>query len=409
MLKRYLRKPNLKTLKYKFSSLSNATEIALNCKIGDHLSISEKFNAITNFSACVENLYSINDNVYAFTSDGTVLKYNTQARELVTISTAITGVPLIEEIVIGGQNKTLIISPDGAKVDSQSFSLPYGKYSAIYKGRCFTAQNNTVSFCAPFRFSDYSFDELSGAFNTEQVDGEITGLCCMGEYLYIFCQRAIYKLILDDLSIFIVNRLSVTVGEIKHGSVKCVGGKILFVSGRKILSFNGNETSVVDERMEKLCLTIEEGASVCQGKYALNVKVEGCCAQYVYDSLDKSVQIIALWTDVCADDGYTVDQSGKLYKAFFKEGSTQGQMLWQSKPQGFSSGYKKSLLEISASVNGFCRLEVTGDFGSKQYVLSDVTSVVRLNCESRSFTFKLLASQECEFGDLCVKYRIIGE
>lgn len=409
MVKRYLRKPSLKTLKLKFSDILDITDRATNCVIGKQIRPALRQMLVTDFAKEIRYLCFKNHSVYVYTKNNLLIKYDEKTGQTETIAGALGESLIVEEITINGKNETLMISGGGGYVGTKSFNIPYGKYSAIHGGRCFTADNNTVSFCAPFDFSEYSYSELSGAFNTQESDGEITGLCSMGEFLYVFCQRAVYKVSLNDNSIFVLTKLPVTVSQIEHGSVKSVGGKILFLSGKKVFAFDGNSVCVVDERMEQLNLSRINGASVCGEKYAINVTVDGNYAQYVLNAVDNSVQIVSAVSSKCTDGGYMVDDTGKLYKTLLSEGDILGGAFWQSKPLYFSSPYAKNLLEISFFLKGQASLKISGDTGISEFLLVDGVNIIRLNSKSRFFTLEFTSDDCFELKEIAVKYRIIGE
>ena len=409
MVKKYLTDPKLKTLKQKFSNLNDITGYALNCKLGKEITISQKQNMVNDFASQIKKAFYVNGSIYVYTKSNMLLKYDPKTGQTTTVAGALGDDLLIDEVILNGKKETLMITRYNSFVGVNEFYMPYGKYLTVYRGRCFTAINNTVSFGAPFDFADYSFEQLSGTFNTDERDGEITGLCVLGEVLYVFCQRAIYKLVSNDATIFSLIKLCATVGEICHGSAKCVGGKILFTSGKRIFAFDGSNASVIDETIQDLGLEIVEGFNVCGEKYSINVNIDGKSAQYVFDSIDKSVQIIYSVSNMTLDNGYAIDADGKLYKTLIDEGQLIGEVFWQSKPIYFSSPYKKQLLEVSCYSLGQTRLKISGDFGEKSFELKEGVNVIRLNSESITFSLKFTGDHAFALSNLCAKFRIIGE
>ena len=172
MRKNYLKDPKLKTLTSNIENLFNVTNKALNCSLGKIVDVAPNQTMVCDFSQPIKKIYYTTEGVYAHTQTHALMKYDTKTQQISTVAGALGEQLLVEEIIYNGQKTPLYLCERGGYAGVNEFSLPFGRYLAIHKNRCFTANANTVSFCGPFDFSDYSFSELNGAFNTEEKDGE---------------------------------------------------------------------------------------------------------------------------------------------------------------------------------------------------------------------------------------------
>lgn len=404
-----IKNPKLSVKKTGEIDFLSLTAFSKNVKIDKKLTLASKSVNVCDFSCKVIKLYNKNDKIYAYTDTQKILCYDGQ--NITTVMQGVKDVPIIESVVVEGQNKTLIVTKTEAYIDGQNFNIPFGKYAQVYQGRIFTANQKTISFGAQFDFTTFSVSGLVGTFTVEQRDGEIKGIATLSDGLYIFCESAVYKLYPDEQTVFSLKRLDLLVANVKEGSVQSVGGKIYFYCNEILMAFNGSSVVETKVDLDKVnCFYVEDTAR-CGVKYISCVTQNGTAdlKALVYNALENSVEFCAEGAERVADGGYYCDANGKVY-LIDSLNKTDEQALWQSKKLDLWQAGKKTIVGVSLMSN--CEVSVILEGQSAKRTLNFAGGRISLDthCASTQFVVTILGqSNSFNVSNLKFKYISTGE
>ncbi len=404
-----IKNPKLSVKKTGEIDFLSLTAFSKNVKIDKKLTLASKSVDVCDFSCKIVKLYNKNGKIYAYTDTQKILCYDGQ--NITTVMQGVKDIPIIESVVVEGQNKTLIVTKTEAYIDGQNFNIPFGKYAQVYQGRIFTANEKTISFGAQFDFTTFSVSGLVGTFTVEQQDGEIKGIATLSDGLYIFCESAIYKLYPDEQTVFSLKRLDECVSNVKQGSVQSVGGKIYFYCDTKLMAFNGNSVVETIVDLDKVS-SFYGDCTACFGANHLSCLMQNGSTDVklmMYNTLEKTLEFCAHNVQCVADGGYYCDGEGKVFLLKSEE-KTDKQAFWRSKKLDLWQTGKKTIVGVSLVSNGEVTLLLEGQSAKRTLHFSGGRLCLKTHCTSNDFTITL-TGQGSAFNvcNLKLKYIVAGE
>jgi len=141
--------------------------------------------------------------------------------------------------------ETLIMADDGgnnyaATYDGSTYTLMNGGIGTgsgtaptnpsevhDYKNHMFYAQDNLLTFSAPYDANNFTPADGSGQVNLKET---ITGLKTFRDSMYIFCRNSIHKLTGNTIEDFKLEPVSRNVGCVAGGSIQEIGGDVVFLA-----------------------------------------------------------------------------------------------------------------------------------------------------------------------------------
>ena len=143
-------------------------------------------------------------------------------------------------------------------------------------------------------------------------------------------------------------------------------------------------------------------------KYCPLITVDKELAQLVFSEKEKTFTVCGVPSTIVSDGGLILDGTS-VYKGYFDDGKSTGQIVWQSDKIYMQTQSRKTLNEITVFARGVKTFTVSGEFGKSEYFLQDGINKLVLNCTSSWFKFSATGNEQFNLKNLSVKFRIIGE
>lgn len=328
------------------------------------------------------------------------------------------GCPAVQEIIYRGKKFTLFLSDEmnGFGVDAYGnlipVELPDTEYSAVLGGRLFGAYNQNVYFTKQFDFDNKTTRlVVDGTLSLSESSGKVVGLSVKERKLYIFCQRAIYKLdAFGESTDFKLEKLMAGNIDVKEHSVQDVYEQTVFVSANKIYSFNQNKIKQISTLPKWLQISKTGYSASAQSLYILPIFTkDGKNIYYLLDVEDYSFSVVDFNGGAVCKGGYFCAED-KTVKRIDRFGQKSKNGFIKFKPIDMGVFNDKSLLSVCAFVGEDCKLKVSGDSGSKNFSLKKGCNKRRLNLLSKSFIFEFSQIGEgFSLSDFYLEYTVKGE
>lgn len=407
MVKNPFKFSNVKTYKVDYVNLSQIVDFAENCTLDK--SIYNYIGTVTvrTFSNKIKKLYGFCGKALVLLDNNQLVMYNYENDEQVVMQEHIDESALILNTNLGGEQRFIYITPSKSVLGEKIINLPMGNFAVIYDGRCFVADNETLYYSGEYDFENEVFDDFGGIINFEMHDKKVSGLEVMGEYLYVFCQKAIYRIERDGQGLYKVKKLAVQVDNVAIGTVKCMGGEIFFIDNGEICSFNGN--SVVRRKNQLTHFNFNRYVNAIRHNnfYAVMCMKNDDVYQFVYDIDTDLISVKRAENLICADGGLLTNENGGLILGLEKEGGVVGDVWFRTVKLDFGTPLNKSLKQVSLYSKGNVKLKISGDFGSTEFKLNDGNNVLNMNYTSNEFVLEFSSKNaQLTVDKLCVKYTI---
>ncbi|MCQ2387233.1 MAG: hypothetical protein MJ066_02155 [Clostridia bacterium] len=374
----------------------------------DFLIEDERINVVGAFK--IKRVYKVGDLYIYYSSNKKLYTINDEYSPLEYLSETFESAPEIIQIYANGESQILIISPDKVVVKKEnsyslSTTIPYGKHVEYFKDKLFLAEGNVLNYSKPTIPDDFSSDIISGGFyKTDLKDGDICGLFCKGDKLFIVCKRAITEIKVNgDESSFIARKLSIPSIEVVEKSFAKKDDICTFISDGKRVVFNGSELEFYD-------FVDIKGYEVDCAYFSNNL---------YFIKYDKTNMYFLYYTDKKGDFSgkiqleKTVFGFGHGYREFDKrlyEIIETEVSLGYVGQYDFGSPDRKAIRFIDIKNFGTSTLEISGDFGKKTFRIKENENKIYCNCYSRSFKINFNDSaSDFNIKDFIIKYVTYGD
>ena len=234
MLIKTLEKIKVKTSEY-ILDLSKTTNHFTNLTIGKSLTNGYKESVISQSqSQGLKKVFTAYDKIFVQLSTGEFCEYNNG--ELAPLFS----LPGDNKIcILNEANKNRILaygSTYGTLYDVESKEITSFTFPSVclgcdvYDGSLFGFSSIKVYFSKRNKFNDYVVNnDDAGYFSTPNRDGKIVSVNSLGEYLFVFCQNAIYKVFRNKTTPITIEKLNLEL-QITDKSVFVVGDKAYFIN-----------------------------------------------------------------------------------------------------------------------------------------------------------------------------------
>ncbi len=281
--------------------------------------------------------------------------------------------------------------------------------------RYFALMKEGVLRCsAPYQ-PNYFLESLGGVSVYLPSDfGEGVGLAAIGDWLYIFMERGIFRLQSRADSIdFLLEPIGYGGREIFYGSVLAVGERIMFLTEQGLHIVKGKEVKKVCEHLD---IRPVHGSTVYRVGQIDGMAIFDFCA--VREDGYKARRRIAVYTD--GSDGFYMDDTvplapsgyacslASVYR--FKKNSEEGIYTvaphLESEKMQLGTSKRKRLKAVRFYGEGEMRLTVKVDRQVHIYDLSFVEGIAqtRLFEKGKSFIFTLMPKAKSVIGRMEVDY-----
>lgn len=414
MRKNYIDSLNKKKHVYSVENFFSMTNLALNCIVGNTIDYEVLSESVFSALGTVDNMAKTDNAFWFLLTDGTLKKVDLDTFDVQNVIGSFSQMPLIQGVIIGGKQAYVIVDGYNTIVvgADANINIANGDLIGEYGGRVFTAKDYTLSFGGPFDFDDFSYTATYGTITLPNQTGKIVGIEKLNKTLYVFCESGIYQLTENESVDFTLNRVNTCVCGIVKNSVKNIGGRILFLCGKNLYSFDGNKTSKIDSLLDDLRYYYYSFA-VCDDKYIISLGVDDRADYFafVYEGATGKQYFAGISSSIVTEGGYFLSETNDyVCKLFNGRGEIFGQTCWESKVIDFNQPYKKALTEVSIYASNYATLIVSGDFGKKTLSLEKGKNIKRVNLYSHDFTIRICdIERPCYVRDLKLKYTVTGE
>lgn len=397
MRKRYLLKPNVKTKSFKLTDFTDITDFCENVYLDKEIrSANMQLKFSSTCGVMMQRMYIVRGRKYFVGSDGFLYELNgnqpTQKFKCGNVKGA------MESIILQGENKTLYIDNEVAKVVEDveyNVGLPCGKHFAIHQLRCFSADEYTVYFGSEFDLESRSMMlDNRGNINFTYDEGKVIGLFDFTSYLLIVCEKSFHKLTIVEGE-FKIERIKTNFYAIDRSSFAKIREKLLFISDRKLYSFENFEIKQLPSIFIKDVLEVGTDVTFNGNYYYCQINDASKKCVLVYDLINNKETLLYVGNSVlvCKNLLFNYDEQC-LYA--ISSNSTEGACKWISKKLDLGNMSKKSLLEVSIKLSKDAMLTISGDFGSKSFNLKAGLNKKGMNLSSKEYELEI----NCPSGDL---------
>jgi copper chaperone CopZ len=304
-----------------------------------------------------------------------------------------------------GKNALLLINENGACFPflGENVIAPHGDYYLYKRGVLYVSIGDELYLSKPYMFDDYNGFSPTEAVLFSEDYGKIVGLSENENAIFVFLEKAIYKLeIKGDEIGYELTKLDCVGLNILEDSVRQIGDYVYFISANALCVLRG-------DRVEEL-LDVSFGACkrvfVLDEYYIVETQGEIPCYKCV-NTITKEIKEIK-GVKFLSSLGHVVINN-VVYKAsvrYFNE-KTDGDKPIELELD-FDTKKPKAITRIEVLAKSPIKLNVKGDFGEREVSLSEDYCVVNCNLVSRTFTF-IITGKVDGLKKLNITYRIYGE
>lgn len=368
-------------------------------------------NALT-LGETVKKLYSFGNELYCFTSGRKLLKLDGQTFSIVAEFDSDT-LPYAVNLLKNGENRllfttdtnSLIVREDG---EIERLSTPLGNHAVLFGGMLFSSNDNVIKFSTLFSHNDFSSGIDNGGFlTTDTAYGGIVALVARKDKLLVMCKHAIYELIpYGERTDYKLKKYDLTPISIIEGTIGDTCDGVTFINGNRLTIFKNGEIYEVKGTYELSNYTVSGNCAVDSKYYYLPIAdSNGENLLFRYDVNDGTQSFVHLDFPIVERGGYIVRNEG-VYQ-LGTDGEYSCQASWESLPTDFSSGNKKAILGFSAYSEAEAVLSISGDFGSKEFLLKSGYNEKQTNLTSNEFVFLVKSdSEKFKIRNVSIVYRI---
>ena len=357
----------------------------------------------------VKRFYKAEDKIIAYCNDNKLYELNSDNSFSEYYSQTFTSEPEIIDFFVDGVSQVLMIASDKAVIKKNNIfsnctTIPYGKQVEYFKDKLFTANGNVLNYSKPTVPNDFTSNIVSGGFyKTDLKDGDICGLFCKDDKLFIVNKRAITEIKVNgDEKSFVAKKLAIPFIDIVENSFAKKGDICTFVSDNKRVVFDGTKLEFYDFfNTDNLTVT---GGYFYKDYYLLKSdRLNNYKLFYSNRTGDVSGKIENEQSAFGYGVGYR-NSYRKIYRTVEVEES-----LGYNGNYDFGTAELKAITLIGIKIKGMAVLTVKGDFGIKKYQLKRGENAIYCNSCSKNFVITI----SDEMDEFCVenfiiKYKIHG-
>ena len=304
-----------------------------------------------------------------------------------------------------GKNALLLINENGAYFPflGESATAPHGDYYLYKRGVLYVSIGDEVYLSKPYAFEDQQGFSPREAVLFSEDYGRIVGLSENENAIFVFLEKAIYKLeIKGDEIGYELTKLDCASLNILEDSVRQIGDYVYFISANALCVLRG-------ERVEKL---LDVPFGVCERVFVLGeyyiVENQGEIPCYkCVNTITKEIKEIK-GIKFLSNIGHALIDN-VVYKAsvrYFNEKTDSDKPI--ELELDFETKKTKAITKIEVLKESPITLIVKGDFGEREVSFSEDLCVVNCNLVSRSFTL-IITGRIDGLKKLSITYRIYGE
>lgn len=400
-----------KDVAFKIADFSLLTKTAVGVSVAnDGLGVGLKTAPvfITGSTSTVRSLFYEGGQVYYY-QDGALYSVGEDSQSVYTAKDD--GELIVKEINYRGKASLLVFEKgEGGVVlsdgNSYNASLPDAEFIEVLGLQIYTAKGREISFGDCYNLSGFS----DRVITMPRSAGDIKGLCAYGKKLLVFCQNDVYELTAfgEEIDYLLQRKTSIDL-DVKSGTVKRLGNKVVFVSGNSVCYYNDGSVSVIKTAFDLSKFTVVDNASALDNLYLLPITVaeKSGYSLYAIDLASGREYVESISSPCIADGGYLcLDNQIRVISQH--GGEATNDCSWESLPIDFNLASNKNLSEIALRVENPIKLAVTGNFGQKIFGLKSGLNLKKVNLTSDEFCIKFYGGQTV-VKEINLKYRKTGE
>lgn len=264
-------------------------------------------------------------------------------------------------------NKTYFASSDGYAYSFGKYydtlKLPEGKYFTSYKNGLYFALGHTLFFCPDFFSVNLKKSYL--CLTADEDEGDIKGISKLPDGLYVFFERAVYKLFLPfypEKTEFIK---ILSLKSVVENSVFTCKNNAYFISENAVFSFDGNEIKPI-KKFDGY--TVTETFSVGEDYF---IRLEKNGVKICYAILSDGTEYFI--------SGYLLLGVGKIYNSNKRE--------WKSVKLDFGIKGEKTLKGVNIETNKEVKVTVYFDENEKEFLVKNGN--IKTGLKGEKFAIKL--------------------
>ena len=379
----------LKVKEYSVPDLKNVTKSSSNVKITP-TTLSANFKSqvayVPKNTAKIKKIFTVWDKFYINYQDGSVFAVNENDELLVSYVWG-SGDYTIVPVLFKGEKSALIIERgERAEVvgglDITSVDIPAAEHYLTLGNLFFIASGNFLSYTSSPDLLDFK-----GDITFPLDSGKITGLAALGKKLVVVCEFAVYVVTaFGEAEDYVVTRLATISNATVNGTVIRVLDSVVFTDGEQLYSFNGKSLDKIAVAGGLNGYEIDGVASVDNDCYVLPLLKDGEKYLFRHGFNDDSDAFIKVQNNAVTN-GYAVVGGNVVTICESEQGEPLEMGEWESALMDFGAAGKKTLAQISATVQGKVDITVGKTSGSKTFNFNSKSVVKRPNYTANGFVF----------------------
>lgn len=416
MLIKTLEKIKVKTNEYTLD-LSKTPNYFNNISTGKSLTNGYKEMVISqNESLNFKKAFSAYGKIFVQLSTGEFCEYNDgEATPLFSIPGDVKIYELNEpsknRILVYGSTYGTIYDTESKEITSFAFpSVCVG--CCVYDGSLFGFSSIKAYFSKRNKYNDYVVkNDDAGYFSIPNRDGKIISVQTLGEYLFVFCQKAIYKVFRNKTTPITIEKLNFKL-EIIDKSVFVVGDKVYLINQNKLCEFDGENISFLSTYLDYKTFRKISTCGRLDDKYFVQgyFENEEELSTYLFSPKTLEQTCCTGLNTIYSLDGVCVSKNNKNIVSKIVKGQNQLPFELKTFPVTLDKLDKKSIKSIKINTLSPIKLTVCGDFGQESYNFEGGYSKKNCNLNSTQFAFEIFGqAQDIAIDNFIIEYLVKGD
>ena len=357
----------------------------------------------------ITDSYLVNGQIFYFFSNNILYRYQ-ESNNFFRYTFPCESKPILTSVVVNSQNHVLVIEDGRTSVIGQSVDVGtavYGDVATTYKSKCFVGKDNCVYISHPI-------NSLTGTMNVspnnvitlDEDAGKVINFACFDDHLLIVCENALYRLQTDYSEDYTLQRLKVGLINVCPKSLAMVNDKLYFIANEKICCYESGVIKTENTIYDKYLGTFFDKAQANKQYYMAQIIVDETEYVLLFDVIKKQYFLLETAGENLVGKRYTFQAENGYYRIIDDSAYLEGE--WTSEPLTLAINKNKAISEISLHSSQPCQLIISGDFGSKTFLVKQGASVIKTNLMSREFVLQIIMQNaNTKVSDMLIKYRIM--
>lgn len=395
---------------YEITNFKKQGDFFCNSMVSDEMILpakSELLFAINTKNENVKRAYNVNGENFLYMGSGRVYKLEQNTLTPFTEINSLT-YPTIIKAPINFGNSVLIIDDNNFFVRGDSngaLYLPKGDGYFAYEDMMFVYKDTTLYFACRDDEDYLLKEEFFGRIDINSTLGKILQVGVYDNKLFVVSEYGISTLLLlDSRKDFSLSNTCAIPVAVKKDSVKFIGDKIVFISGKKLCQFYGGKIEYLNFFLQEKDYSINDKAITFLDRYAISVLYKGKEFLYTYSLIEKSEEFFDAENILFEDNGYYYN---KITNEFGKLGIGENRLFfWESEKTDFDVLENKTLSQITIFGSGKFELSIENENVKKQYTIVSQKPLERLLISGTKFKISIKSlAPNSTIEKIQIKYR----